>query len=184
MADSNINVKNENVASLDDSEVGNDKVELLSKDGQSFEVDKRSAFISQLIRTSLESDTSARQLELTLSGRVLRGVVEYMQHHNGVEPPVVEKPLRSKVMKDVCRDPWDAEWIDRIGVDRQYLYDLILAANYLHIHSLLHLACAKVAALIKGQPLDKIKDILQPDGMQNGTTNGTSVKAEQAERKE
>ena len=28
------------------------------------------------------------------------------------------------------------------------------------IKSLLHLGCAKVASLIKGQPLEKIKDIL------------------------
>ena len=40
------------------------------------------------------------------------------------------------------------------------LYDLILAANYMDIKSLLHLGCACVASLIKGQPLDKIKDIL------------------------
>lgn len=40
------------------------------------------------------------------------------------------------------------------------MYDLILAANYMDIKSLLHLGCAKVASLIKGQPLEKIKDIL------------------------
>lgn len=44
--------------------------------------------------------------------------------------------------------------------NRQALYDLILAANYMDIQSLLHLGCAKVASLIKGQPLEKIKDIL------------------------
>ena len=30
----------------------------------------------------------------------------------------------------------------------------------MYIKSLLHLGCAKVASLIKGQPLEKIKDIL------------------------
>jgi hypothetical protein len=118
-----------------------------------------------------------------------------MNHHKGVEPPIIEKPLRSKVMKDVCKDPFDADFIDRIGDNRQALYDLILgifynidaiscanrpkrlhstacvcvcvrtwliftAANYMDIKSLLHLGCAKVASLIKGQPLEKIKDIL------------------------
>jgi hypothetical protein len=63
-------------------------------------------------------------------------------------------------MKDVCKDAWDAEFIDRIGENRQMLYDLILAANYMDIKSLLHLGCAKVASLIKGQPLEKIKEIL------------------------
>ena len=37
------------------------------------------------------------------------------------------------------------------------------AANYMDIRSLLHLGCAKVASLIKGQPLEKIKGILDPN---------------------
>jgi hypothetical protein len=66
-------------------------------------------------------------------------------------------------MRDVVSDKWDAVFIDAVGDgDRQTLYDLILAANYLDIKSLLHLGCAKVASLIKGQPLEKIKDVLNP----------------------
>lgn len=95
-----------------------------------------------------------------MAANILAEIVAYMTHHRGVEPPIVEKPLRSKVMKDVCKDPFDADFIDRIGDNRQALYDLILAANYMDIKSLLHLGCAKVASLIKGQPLEKIKDIL------------------------
>jgi len=95
-----------------------------------------------------------------VASAILVEVIAYMNHHKGVEPPIIEKPLRSKVMKDVCKDPFDAEFIDRIGDNRQALYDLILAANYMDIKSLRHLGCAKVASLIKGQPLEKIKDIL------------------------
>ncbi len=58
---------------------------------------------------------------------------------------------------------------------KQTLYDLILAANYLDITALLHLGCAKVASFIKGQPLDKIKDILSP---------GTTPKEVEEENKE
>jgi S-phase kinase-associated protein 1 len=90
-------------------------------------------------------------------------VVEYMNQHKGVQPPIVEKPLWSNVMADVCSDPWDAAFIDRVDEVRQTLYDLILAANYMDVKSLLHLGCAKVASLIKGQPLEKIKDILLAD---------------------
>ena len=70
---------------------------------------------------------------------------------------------RSKVMKDVVSHKPDADYIDQIGENRQQLYDLILGANYMDIKSLLHLGCAKVASLIKGQPLEKIKDILDPN---------------------
>ena len=56
-------------------------------------------------------------------------VVEFMSHHKGVEPPILEKPLRSKNMKELCKDPWDADFIDRIGEERQTLYDLILVRS-------------------------------------------------------
>lgn len=43
------------------------------------------------------------------------------------------------------------------------------------IKSLLHLGCAKVASLIKGQPLEKIKDIL---------STGAKTEEKKDERKE
>ncbi len=87
----------------------------------------------------------------------------FILHCVSLNTAIVEKPLKSNKMGDVCKDPWDAKFIDDVdNRSRQQLYDIILAANYLDIRSLLHLGCAKVASLIKGQPLDKIKDILAP----------------------
>jgi len=136
-------------------------LKLVSKDKKEFDVDRKNALISTLIKTSLDTDDKASEVPIPgVVSTILLEVINYMNHHKGVEPPIIEKPLRSKVMKDVCKDPFDAEYIDRIGENRQALYDLILAANYMDIKSLLHLGCAKVASLIKGQPLEKIKDIL------------------------
>ncbi len=52
-----------------------------------------------------------------------------MQHHKGVEPPIIEKPIRSRVMKELCEDQWDADFIDTIGDDRALLYDLIMVSE-------------------------------------------------------
>jgi len=124
-------------------------------------VDRKIALISSLIKTAVESDPDAKEVAIpAVASDIMELVISYMKHHNGSEPPIIEKPLRSKVMKEVCKDPFDATFIDDIGENRQQLYDLILAANYMHVNSLLHLGCAKVASLIKGQPLEKIKDIL------------------------
>jgi len=136
-------------------------LKLVSKDKKEFDIERKHAFVSTLVKTSLDTDSAATEVPIPgVSSAILTEVVVYMNHHKGVEPPIIEKPLRSKVMKDVCKDPFDADFIDRIGENRQALYDLILAANYMDIKSLLHLGCAKVASLIKGQPLEKIKDIL------------------------
>jgi len=95
----------------------------------------------------------------------LKHIVDYMNHHKGSEPPIIEKPLRNKKMSENVKDKWDAPFIDGIAdKSKQNLYSLILAANYMDIKALLHLGCAKVASLIKGQPLEKIKEILDPNG--------------------
>lgn len=72
-------------------------------------------------------DSNATEINVpSVKTKEMLELVEYCKQHKGVEPPIVEKPLRSKVMKEVCKDPWDAEYIDRIGEDRQLLYDVIL----------------------------------------------------------
>ena len=106
-------------------------------------------------------DPSATDLPMPgVHSSILARVVEYMQYHKGVEPPPPEKPLRSRSMRDVCKDPWDADFMDRIGEQRQLLYDVILAANYMDIKTLLNLGCAKVGTIIKGEPLERVKDKL------------------------
>jgi len=152
------------VKGLDDDKDATKELRLTSKDKKEFKVERKHAFISTLVKTSLENDDKADEVPIPgVTGAILELVVNYMKEHKGVEPPIIEKPLRSKVMKDVCPHKWDADYIDKIGDTRQMLYDLILAANYMDIKSLLHLGCAKVASLIKGQPLEKIKEILDPN---------------------
>lgn len=78
-------------------------ITLVSNDGKKSSVDRKFAFISTLIKTSLEGDDKADELKLpSVNGDILELIASYMKEHKGVEPPIVEKPLRSKVMKDVC----------------------------------------------------------------------------------
>jgi S-phase kinase-associated protein 1 len=138
----------ETVIALDDDMV-HKTITLVSSDGKKFEVETKAAFISKLISESLESDKEATELDMPgAKADILELVLQYINHHNGVEPPIIEKPLRSKLMADVVKDKWDAVFIDGIGNKRQQLYDLILAANYMDIKSLLHLGCAKVASYV------------------------------------
>lgn len=165
------------VGGLDDSTPSR-VFKLSSKDKRVFLVEQKHAFISTLIKTSLENDDKAGELPMpAVTGSILELIVKYMQEHKGIEPPIIEKPLRSKLMSDICPHKWDAKYIDDIGENRAQLYELILAANYMDIKSLLHLGCAKVASLIKGQPLDKIKDILDPNGTHTKAGSATASAA-------
>jgi S-phase kinase-associated protein 1 len=49
---------------------------------------------------------------------------------------------------------WDATFVD---IEQELLFELILAANYMDIKSLLDLTCAKVASMIKGKTPEEIR---------------------------
>jgi len=181
-------VKDEKAQVTGLDEVESKPLKLTSKDKKEFPIERKHAFISTLVKTSLETDDTSQEVPIPgVQGAILQLVVDYMSHHKGQEPALVDKPLRSKVMRDVCQDKWDAEFIDRIGENRQQLYDLILAANYMDVKSLLHLGCAKVASLIKGlcpgQPLEKIKEILDPKGSEKKDDKKEDKKEEKKEDK-
>lgn len=67
--------------------------------------------------------------------------------------PDIDKPLKSSNMKDVV-PAWDAAFVE---VEQDMLFELILAANYMDIKSLLDLTCAKVASMIKGKTPEDIR---------------------------
>jgi len=81
---------------------------------------------------------------------MLKKVLDYCKYHLNDNPPEIEKPLKSHNLADVVCE-WDVEYV---SIDNKQsiedIFKLILAANYLHITSLMDLACAKIATLIKG----------------------------------
>jgi hypothetical protein len=104
------------------------------------QVPRRSVNLSRMLSAAIDTDQHAPLVTLDLSGRVLGWVAEYMHRHEDGEPPVVDFPLRSKRMADMCADPWDACFIDKVCP-----LDVALAAHYLDMEVLLHLCCAKLA---------------------------------------
>ncbi len=125
-------------------EACNEQIVLKSGDEKTFVIEKKDAFLAKLVSNAFENDTSAVECDIpSVKGSILELVVQYLNHHHGVEAIIPEKPLRSKLMIEVCKDKFDAMFIDDISKSRQNLYDLILAANYMDIKCLLHLGCAK-----------------------------------------
>lgn len=156
----------EKVESLDDAE-GVDprqEVKLISAEKEEFMVPIAHTKMSALLTTAF-TDKDAKEVHLkNVNSQILKLVIMYMNHHKGIEMEPPKKPLRSNKFDEVVTDKWDATFLADVdgkdGATRQQLYDLFQAANYLDIKSLLHLGAAKIASLIKGQPLEKIKEIL------------------------
>ena len=77
----------------------------------------------------------------------MKKVLEYCEKHKNDNPPDIEKPLKSNNLYEIVSE-WDAKYIDIENLEE--IFEIILAANYLDIKSLLDLSCAKVASIIKG----------------------------------
>ena len=142
-------------------------VELLSQEGEKFKVPKAVAVQSELVKTMIddndedddedEDDDAADSQEIPLpnvKASVLTKVIEFCKYHATNGPMAeIEKPLKSAQMTDVVGE-WDAEFV---SIDQEMLFELILAANYMDIKSLLDLTCAKVASMIKGKTPEEIR---------------------------
>lgn len=68
------------------------------------------------------------------------------------------RPLRSKNLVEHGVEPRDAVLWDSIS--HQVQYEVILLGNYLDIDCLLRIGCAYIASFLKGEPLEKIRWIL------------------------
>ncbi|KAJ0404285.1 hypothetical protein ATCC90586_001442 [Pythium insidiosum] len=134
------------------------KVNLVSQDGEKFEVTAAVASVSQLVKTMTaeeQDDDEVPDVPLpNVKGPVLAKVIEFCQHHHDNPMKEIEKPLRTNDIRDAVSE-WDADFVEKL--DQEMLFELILAANYMDIKSLLDLTCAKVATLIKGKTPEEIR---------------------------
>ncbi len=86
---------------------------------------------------------------------ILKKILEYCEHYRDSEPNKIKQPLVSMDLAENGVNEWDIKFIDLERPDD--LIDLIVAANFLDIESLINLACAKIASFIKGSPLADIQ---------------------------
>jgi hypothetical protein len=158
-----------NAAVIDDDDQGGlddvDDILTLKSGGQqpkSFEIDKKCAELSKFVTTILEGDMDATQIEIRqVPPETLEHVITYLKHHKGKEPDPLPCPVRSIHMSQIVSDKWDATWID--AFDKKTIFEIILAANYMDIKSLLHLGCAKIATLIKQLDQKEINRIIEEE---------------------
>lgn len=81
---------------------------------------------------------------------ILDKIIEYCNYHT---KNVVKSSENDKKSTDDII-PWD---LDFCKIDQETLFELILAANYLNIQSLLDLTCKTVANMIRGKTPEEIR---------------------------
>nr|QKV43681.1 SKP1-like protein [Dianthus caryophyllus] len=144
------------------------KIHLKSSDGEDFEVDEAVLLESQTIKHMIEDGCADSVIPLpNVTGKILAKVIEYCKKHleagdhNKASSSSSSLYSSSSSSFGVGDDDankelqnWDKEFLE---VDQDTLFDLILAANYLNIKSLLDLTCKTVADMMRGKTPEEIR---------------------------
>ena len=129
-------------------------IKLQSKDGKEFEISKKAAELSELLKGTMNDYPDDNSIPLTdVDEKTTEKILEYLSHFNGQTPPEIDKPLTSTDLKNVT-DEWSANFIDKLLLDD--LVNLTVAANFMGINSLLDLCCAKISSLCKDKNEEEI----------------------------
>ncbi|KAK8807282.1 hypothetical protein WA158_004041 [Blastocystis sp. Blastoise] len=134
--------------------MSSDNIKLKSIDGKEFTVRKEVIFMSEYIKELVKDEEGEVVVPaVNIRGDILSKVIDFCEHHYNNPMPEIEKPLKSVNMKENT-DEWDANFIE---VDDDTLSKIVIASNLLIIRSLLDLACAKYASLIKDKKPEEIR---------------------------
>jgi len=124
-------------------------VKLKSSDGEVFTIDYRAAMCSTTIKTMFDDlgmdDGEEVPIPLpNVDAITLKKVIEWVEHHK--DDPVPTEDDEKK--EDDLFSTWDAQYL---RVDENTIFELTLAANYLHINGLLNLTCKVIANMLRGK---------------------------------
>nr|CAB3468649.1 unnamed protein product [Digitaria exilis] len=140
-------------------------VTLVSSDGARFEVGESAASLSGTVHRMMgeaagvgDPGTGGGGIPLPkVDGRTLAMVLEYCNKH--APAPGQEESSSAEMER------FDGEFT---RVDRDTLYALVMAADYLKIQGLVDLACKTVAGMIVGKTTEQIREIF---GIQSDFTS-------------
>ncbi|KAL6184550.1 hypothetical protein ACLB2K_045951 [Fragaria x ananassa] len=118
---------------------------LHTSDNETFEIEEAVVLQSQTIKHMVEDECADNAIPLpNVTSKTLSKVLEYCKKHAEDSGEGGEEALEA----------WDADFVK---FDTDTLYDVIMAANYLNIKSLLDLTCQRVANMIKGKTPEEIR---------------------------
>jgi len=121
-------------------------VKMKSKQEEIFEVEKEVACRSITVKNMVDDTGLETPVPLPMvDSKILIKVIEYCKYHHKAE---------HESLPEDEKNVWDKDFVK---VDDETLFNLILAANYLDIKTLLDLTCKTVADEIKGKTPEEIR---------------------------
>eukprot|EP01023_Acetabularia_acetabulum_P016070 TRINITY_DN1792_c0_g1_i10.p1 TRINITY_DN1792_c0_g1~~TRINITY_DN1792_c0_g1_i10.p1 ORF type:complete len:272 (+),score=44.75 TRINITY_DN1792_c0_g1_i10:155-970(+) len=141
------------------SYIQEERIFLKSLEGAYFAASRKICSFSTILATRFDSEEAteikgvADQFKpeiipiLEISSEILQKIIEYCEfHYKSSVENISEEDIKA----------WDQEFVQ---VDQKTLFELILAANYLAIDTLLDLTCETVARMILGKTPEEIREV-------------------------
>ncbi|KAH0554189.1 hypothetical protein KQX54_008408 [Cotesia glomerata] len=120
-----------------------------TNDDVEFKVEVKAAKFSVMIKTMLEAlqddENDVVIPLLKINSVTFKKVLEWIEHHKDEDPPLIEENKIERKRSDDISE-WDSKFID---VDYSTLYDIVSAADYLHIIGLSDLILKQVLLTVR-----------------------------------
>ena len=122
-------------------------VTLKSSDGQDFKVTPKACALSRYLQNQIQNRKNEIDVE-DIKGEILKLVVDYLNHYSNNEIPKIPEVLQTNDLKKEVGE-WDYNFIGPLTYEQTF--HLINAGLLLELDHLHDLACAKIAAFMKGK---------------------------------
>ena len=122
-------------------------VTLKSNDGLEFKVTEEACALSRYLQNQIQNRKNEIDVE-DIKGEILKLVVDYLNYYSKNEIPKIPDVLSSNDLKKEVSD-WDYRFVGPLSFEQSF--HLINAGLLLELDHLHDLACAKIAAFMKGK---------------------------------
>ena len=124
-------------------------------------VSRKATVLSKHLKEMLNDHAGEELLVHEMTSVMFGKIVEYLEHYRGCsEFSRIMRPLPSADLGKAGCNAFDVDFVK--GLSKEEAKDLMLAGNYLDIPSLVELAAARIASIIKGTSL---KDLMNDAGI-------------------
>ncbi|CAF1138256.1 unnamed protein product [Rotaria sordida] len=144
-------------------------IKIQSNDGQIFEIDQGVVEQSSTIKTLSDlMDVGEVPIPLpNVKASILGPIVEFCNHHkNDPKPEPLDDDDDDDPNKDIYEPKrsddiieWDQNFIKQFTVAEGTLFDIIMAANYLGIKTLLAVGCKTIANMVRGKSSSEVREM-------------------------
>ena len=115
--------------------------------------------MSKFLKKAFENQTEGICPLPNVSLKILNLIISLVEQHSSKPIPEIPKPLpEGKELIEIF-GPWYNTFFEQI--EKEDLFDLVMAANYLDIPIILELACARVASNMRGKSTEQIREYLE-----------------------